>query len=241
MRGRQGRRRPAAAPRLRALRAVMAKKKKESRAATAEATRAAELAAKKRAREEAEERRLAEEAKVEIRYGMRINPYPAVPLEAPPAPPPLSATQQAAREAADEKLTAQIETNLDKYVEIISAVTGFSELGLEEQRMAARALKVTTYRAGDIIYDESEPGREAFVLEKGTVRARAYGREREERAQPVATAAAAAVAAASCAHERVLRERGAPRARTHCSTCLLRAACVWPSHRPRPPSPVNGR
>ena len=149
----------------------MVKKRPVSRAAAAEAARAEELAAKKRAREEAEAQRRADEAKVEIRYGMRINPYPAVPLEAPPAPPPLSGAQSAARDAADQRATAQIESNLDKYVEIISAVTGFSEMGMEELRMAARGLKVVTFRAGEIIYDESEPGRDAFVLEKGTVRA----------------------------------------------------------------------
>ena len=127
------------------------------------------LARRERMRKENQERLALEEANVEIRYGMRINPHPAVALEAPPAPPPLSEAEQAARKKADEAATALITDNIEKYAAIVKAVSLFSEMGQEELHMAARALEVVSFRAGEVVYDEGTEGRDAWVLEEGVV------------------------------------------------------------------------
>ena len=131
----------------------------------------ARAAEKERIRQE----RLAEMAEiektVEHRYGMRINPHPAVALKAPPAPPPLSADDARKREESDQKMTQSIAdgVDLDKYVDIVKCVSLFCEMGQEELRMAARALEVCTFRPGELVFDEGTEGREAWVLEEGTV------------------------------------------------------------------------
>ena len=109
------------------------------------------------------------QGEIEVRYGMQINPNPAVRLKTPKPQPPLTGDELAAKEKDDAALTAQIEDNLDKYTEIVSHVSLFAEMGEEELGMAARALEVVTFRPGDMVYDEGMPGRDAWVLEEGTV------------------------------------------------------------------------
>jgi len=109
------------------------------------------------------------EKKVEVRYGMRINPNPAVALKTPPNPPPLTDAEKSEREAANKAASARIESSLDRYVDIVRSVSLFCEMGREELEMAARALEIHHFRPGEVIYDEGTEGREAWVLEAGTV------------------------------------------------------------------------
>lgn len=145
-----------------------------------EAAASKQKAADKKAADEAEKKKAAqraqrlkeiaeEERNVEVRYGMRINPNPAVALRAPKAPPALSPDEEAARQKRDVDGTSRIESELDRYVEIVRDVSLFSEMGDEELQMAARALEVCTFRPGEVIFDEGVEGREAWVLEEGTV------------------------------------------------------------------------
>ena len=129
-------------------------------------TREQELEAK---RKDEEERQKLEDAQAEYRYGQRINSRPAVPLTTPARPPPPTAKERWIRVATDGRATAAILDHLPKYISILRDVSLFSDMGDEELEEAAKALEVKHFKAGEIIYDEGDEGRDCWVLEKGTV------------------------------------------------------------------------
>lgn len=74
----------------------------------------------------------------EFRDGMMVNPRPAVALTVPKRPAPMSDDERKTRDEHDRECTAQITKNLPKYMEILSHVSLFSEMGNEELEEAAR-------------------------------------------------------------------------------------------------------
>ena len=92
----------------------------------------------------------------EYRDGQRINPNPVVKLTTPVKPPPLDEAGQAARNRMNDEATEAIMGEIKKYTDILRNVSLFSEMGDEELEIAARALQVVNFTAGEIIYDEGD-------------------------------------------------------------------------------------
>lgn len=108
------------------------------------------------------------EPEPEFRYGMYINPRPAVALTTPPTPE-LTEEYKADRIAKEAAATAGIPADLDKYIKIVRNVSLFSDMGEDELVVAAQNLEVHYFLAGEMIYDEGETGHDCWVVESGTV------------------------------------------------------------------------
>jgi len=148
------------------------KRKKEEQAAKAELARKAAIKAAKaklRAEKRAETKLKEVVEEAEFRDGYRVNPRPAVTLTVPKRPPPLDAAQQKLRDEQNQQATAEIASNLTKYIKILKDVSLFSEMGKGEHEVAAQALECVFFKAGEVIYDEGDEGTDCWVLEEGTV------------------------------------------------------------------------
>lgn len=117
------------------------KRKKEEQAAKAELARKAAIKAAKaklRAEKRAETKLKEVVEEAEFRDGYRVNPRPAVTLTVPKRPPPLDAAQQKLRDEQNQQATAEIASNLTKYIKILKDVSLFSEMGKGEHEVAAQ-------------------------------------------------------------------------------------------------------
>ena len=74
-----------------------------------------------------------------------------------------------ARQAANEAATAAIIKDLGKWLQLVQCVRVFSEMGQAEQEVVVRNAFVEVYKAGEVIYDEGQPGHDCYVVESGLV------------------------------------------------------------------------
>ena len=76
--------------------------------------------------------------------------------------------------AKDEAATAEIPSQLEKYIEMVRCVTLFSDMGEAEVEAAAREVTIRHFKEGDIIYTEGDSGHECWILEEGKCAAEKY-------------------------------------------------------------------